>query len=156
MIIVVRGMRACRAAVGRGLRLAVLLPVLAACAGGPKLAEMQASIPPIPAGDGRVWFFRSGSPVGAAVQPSIAMDGRKVGDSVPGGFFWVDALPGPHVVTTATETDYSVKFTLAAGEERFVRTVVSMGLLVGRVAPELVDPVEARGDLASKGYTGGK
>ncbi len=136
--------------------LAVLLPLLlAACASGPKLSEIQAGMPPIPADQGRVWFYRSGSPFGAAVQPAISLNGRKVGESVPGGFFYVDAAAGACVVTTATETDYSVKFVLEPREERYVRTVIRPGLLVGRVAPELVDAAEARVELASKSYTGG-
>lgn len=134
----------------------VLLPVLlAACASGPKLADIQAAMPAIPASQGRIWFYRSSSPLGFAIQPAIALNGRKVGDSVPGGFFYVDTAAGACIVTTATETDYSVKFVLQPNEERFVRTVVRPGLLVGRVAPELVDAAEAREDLASKSFTGG-
>jgi len=133
-----------------------ILPLLlAGCASGPKLADMQAQIAPISAGQGRIWFYRGGSPVGAIVQPAISLNGRKVGESVPGGFFYVDAAAGPCVITTSTETDYSVKFVLQPREERFVQTVIRPGLLVGRVAPELVDPEEARKDLASKSYTGG-
>ena len=132
-----------------------LLLSVAACAGGPKLADIQASIPPVPADRGRVWLFRDASPFGFAIQPAISLNGRKVGDSVPGGFFYVDEAPGNVVITTATEVDYSVKFILQPREERFVRTKIGFGILVGRVVPELVDPAEARTELATKSYTGG-
>jgi hypothetical protein len=128
--------------------------MLSACATGPTLTSMQDKIRAIPPDEGRIWFYRSSSPVGSAMQPSIMLNGGKVGDSVPGGFFYIDTQPGPYVVTTATETDYSVKFVLLAGQERFIRTSVSMGILVGRIAPELVDPDEARKDIANKSYTG--
>ena len=131
-----------------------LLALLAACASGPKLAEMSSQIPTVPSGNGRIWFYRSSSPIGFAVQPAISLNGRKVGDSVPGGFFYVDTPAGPCIVTTATETDYSVKFVLEPAQERFIRTSVAPGLLVGRVMPELVDPPEARGDISTKSYTG--
>ena len=134
--------------------LGLLLSTLAGCATGSSLTSMRDKIPPIPAGEGRIWFYRSSSPFGAAIQPSVNLNGKKVGESVPGGFFYVDTVPGPCVVTTATETDYSVKFVLDAAQERFVRTVIRMGVLVGRVAPELVDADEARRDIAGKSYTG--
>lgn len=137
------------------LAVALLLPFLfAACATGPSLTSMRDKIPQVPTEEGRIWFYRSGSPFGSAIQPSIMLNGRKVGDSVPGGFFYVDTAPGQYVVTTVTETDYSVKFVLEAPQERFIRTAVSVGLLIGRVVPELVDPDEARKDIASKSYTG--
>jgi hypothetical protein len=42
---------------------------------------------------------------------------------------------------------------VAAGEERFIRTYVAPGLMVGRVVPELVGPAEGRDALASKSFT---
>ena len=134
---------------------AILFPILlSACASGPKLADIQAGLPSLSANQGRIWFYRSNSPVAFVVQPAILLNGSKVGNSVPGGFFYVDTPSGPCGVTTATETDYSVKFLLQPAEERYVRTVARPGLLVGRIAPELMDPAEAREDLASKSYTG--
>ncbi len=72
-----------------------LLPIaLAACATGPKYTEMQSSIPTLGAEQGRVYFYRSGSAFGAAVQPSILLNGVVVGESKPGGFFFVDQAAG--------------------------------------------------------------
>ena len=136
--------------------ISLLLVLVAGCATGPDMKTMANSIPSMPAEQGRIWFFRSASPFGSAIQPSIMLNGKKVGDSVPGGFFFVDTAPGNYVVTTATETDYSVKFALDAAQERFIKTVVSMGVMVGRVAPELVDPEAARAAIQTKSYTGPK
>lgn len=134
----------------------LLLLLVAGCATGPEMKTMADKIPPVPTRDGRIWFFRNGSPVGSAMQPSIMLNGKKVGDSVPGGFFFIDTAPGDYVVTTATETDYSVKFVLDAAQERFIKTVVRVGVLVGRVAPELVDAEPARASIQTKSYTGQK
>lgn len=67
-----------------------------------------------------------------------------VGNSVPGGVFFKDVKPGSYVVATATEVERRLSFTLAAGQNRYVKTSVSIGILVGRVIPELVDPEVGR------------
>jgi hypothetical protein len=41
------------------------------------------------------------------------------------------------------------------GETKYVRTKVSMGVLVGHVVPELVSADEAQKELATLSYTGG-
>lgn len=128
--------------------------VLAACASGPKMAEIQSSIPTLATGEGRIFFFRENSPVGAAVQPAINLNGKNVGDSVPGGFFYVDSKAGPQQVSTTTELEKKLTFVLEAGQVRYVKTLVNFGLMVGRVYPELVDPVAAKSEIDSLSYTG--
>ena len=60
---------------------------LAGCASGPTYSEVSSKILPIPAAEGRIYFFRSSSMLGAAVQPDVRLDGEVVGTSKPGGFF---------------------------------------------------------------------
>lgn len=84
----------------------VLLSILvSACASGPKMAEMKSTIPALKADQGRIYFYRSSSIVGAAIQPSIMLNGVVVGDSEPGGFFFIDHAPGPKEVSVATEVE---------------------------------------------------
>ena len=139
------------------LRFASALPllVIAGCATGPKLAEVQSTIPPVRSGRGRIWFYRSGSAFGSGIQPSVLLNGEKIGDSVPGGVFYRDVSPGDYNVLLSTEVDRRLTFTVASGGERFVRMSVSLGVLIYRVYPELVDAVEARGEIASLAFTGG-
>jgi len=133
---------------------AVLALVLAGCASGPKLSEVSSSIPPLRVDEGRVFFYRSNSMLGAAIQPTVYMDGKEVGSSKPGGFFFVDAKPGNHEVATSTEVEKKLTFTLERGQTRYVRTTISMGILAGRVQPELVDEAEGRKELAEMSYIG--
>ncbi len=129
--------------------------LLAACAAtGPKLAEMKSSIPAMKANEGRVYFYRANSMMGAAIQPSILMNGKEVGSSKPGGFFFVDAVPGPIEISTATEVEKKLTFALAAGETRYVKTSVGFGLMVGRVYPELVDNAVGARELEETSYIG--
>ena len=130
--------------------------VLTGCAAsGPKMTEMASSIPVLKSDQGRVFFYRKASIVGAALQPSINFDGRVVGDSKPGGFFYVDAAVGSHEAMTTTEVSNKVSFVLAAGEVKYVRTSPSLGLMVGHVTPTLVGADEAKAELTTLSYTGG-
>jgi hypothetical protein len=142
----------------RGLRVAALLMLVAGLCGcaasGPKHEEIRDSIPAIAPGNGRIFFYRDSSAFGAAMRPEIRLNGEVVGRSAPGGFFYVDRAPGTYEIATATEVERILSFTLEAGETRYVRTSVSMGALVGRVTPELVDAEEAVGELAGLSYTG--
>jgi hypothetical protein len=120
--------------------------LLSGCATGAKYAEVKSTIPSLAPSEGRIYFYRP-SALGAAVQPDIKLNGQKVGTAKPHGFYFVDRAPGNYEVSAATETEKKLTFTLAAGQERFVRLKIQIGLLVGRIVPELVDRTEAEGEL---------
>ena len=128
--------------------------VLAGCASGIKHQEMEASIPTVKAGEGRIYFFRSSSMVGAAIQPDIRLNGDVVGASKPGGFFFVDRPAGNYTAATSTETEKSASFVLTTGETKYLRTSPSLGLLVGRIVVELETPEKAKAELPSLSYIG--
>lgn len=134
-----------------GLCVALLV---SACASGPKLAEVRSAIPTLKPDEGRIYFYRPNTMLGAAVQPAIHLDGQPVGDSKPGGFFFVDAKPGPKNVATSTEVEKKLSFVLEPGQTRYVRTVIGIGLFVGRVYPELVDNSVGEAELKDMSYIG--
>jgi len=69
----------------------VVSVLLAACAtSGPKFSEMTASMSPAKPDIGRIYFYRT-TVLGAAVQPSVRLNGEVVGKAVPNGFFYVDS-----------------------------------------------------------------
>jgi hypothetical protein len=128
--------------------------VLSGCASGVKHKDMATTIPAVQAEQGRIYFLRSASMFGAAMRPAIKLNGAAVGDSVPGGFFYVDSKSGNQEVMCSTEADNKLTFTLDKGEVKYVKTSVSMGLFVGRVVPELISKEEAEKELADLSYTG--
>ncbi len=127
---------------------------LAGCASGPKFSEISNSIPPIPAAEGRVYFFRSSSMMGAAIQPDIRLNGQVVGTSKPGGFFYVDRPAGGYTAATSTETEKTATFTLDVGETKYLRTSPTFGLLVGRIVVEIEDPQKAKAEIQTLSLTG--
>lgn len=128
--------------------------VLAGCASGPTFSKISSTIPNLTSDTGRIYFYRSSSPIGAAVQPSIMLNGKKVGDSEPGGVFFKNVSPGNYEVATSTEVERKLTFTIAAGQTRYVQTSVGMGFFVAHVYPELIDPKVGRAAIQDLSYTG--
>jgi hypothetical protein len=136
------------------LALVALAIVLTGCASGPKHKDMASSIPTLQGDQGRIYFFRSAGMFGGGIQPSVMLDGVKVGDSQPGGFFFVDTKPGNHEVMTTSEVERKLTFTLDKGETKYVKTSVGMGVIVYRIYPELVSAAEGQKELPELSYTG--
>jgi hypothetical protein len=124
---------------------------LAGCAstGGAKLAEMNTVAPRLTPDKGRIYFYRSGSIVGVAVQPEIRLNNEMVGRAVPGGFFFVDRPRGSYEASTATEVETKLAFPLTGGETKYVRISITPGFFAGHMQFELVNKQAAEAELAS-------
>jgi hypothetical protein len=74
--------------------------VLLACAGCARLPPVAAmTVPPIPSGDARVWFYRIYDPTESLGRPLIYMNGAAVGIAELGGAFYRDVPPGWYYIT---------------------------------------------------------
>lgn len=124
------------------------------CATGPKFTEVKSSIPGLSQDNGRIYFYRSGTMVGSGIQPSVNLNGVVVGDSKPGGFFYVDVPPANYEVVLSTEVDKKLTFTLDKQEQKCVRMSVGLGVLVYRVYPELAEPAICDAEIQDMSYTG--
>lgn len=119
--------------IGRMLVMSTAALLLAGCA-GPRYGEISAQIPAIEAGNGRIYVYQPAQVDGAnAAEPAILVDGRKVGRSKPGRFFFVDRPAGAHTVATtlykrAARAELPVP--LEAGQTRYVRTDIINGAQV--------------------------
>jgi hypothetical protein len=121
--------------------------VLAGCAtSGATYTELQAKLAPPPADEGRIFIYRT-IILGAAVQPSVKVNGVVVGSAVPHGFMYVDRPAGDYIISTETEVNRTLSLTLAPGQVRYVRLNIGMGFFVGHVWPELVSDQEGIGDI---------
>lgn len=128
--------------------------LVAGCATGIKHEQMAAGIPSLKSGEGRIYFYRPSSMVGAVLTPEVRLNNQVVGESKTGGFFFVDRPAGSYVASTSTETEKSVSFSLASGETKYVRMYVTFGVAAGRVNLELATPEKAKAELGSLSYTG--
>jgi hypothetical protein len=133
------------------LFLGVLAFCMIGCASGTKFTEFQSSIEPLTADVGRIYFYRT-AVVGAAVQPDVVLNDEKVGKAVPQGFWYLDRPPGEYQVVTTTETKRTLSFTLEAGQTRYVKLDISMGVVLGQVHGVLVDKEKALEELKGCKY----
>lgn len=138
----------------RRLLLASLLALLAACASGPKYNDVKSAIPTLRPDQGRIYVYRSATMLGAAIQTDVLLNGEKVGRSEPGGFFFVDRPAGNYEVSTSTETEKKVTFVLDRGQTRYIKTSIGLGLFVGRIQPELIDPAQGQQEVEELSYIG--
>lgn len=124
--------------------------LLSACA-GPRYSEVAERIPALEAAEGRIYFYQPVTPNGDKVaQPAILVDGRKVGRSKSGRFFFVDRAPGEVDVITATdrkERKDALKIALAEGQTQYVRVDVAGGRQILRLENDAGAALQAMADL---------
>ncbi|MBK1979679.1 DUF2846 domain-containing protein [Achromobacter xylosoxidans] len=140
--------------IGRMLVMLTTALLLAGCA-GPRYGEIAAQIPAIEAGNGRIYVYQPAQADGpSAAEPPILVDGRKVGRSKPGRFFFVDRPAGAHTLATAHDKRAGraeLPVPLEAGQTRYVRTDIVSGTQVLR----LEDSAEtAQQDMSGLRYWG--
>lgn len=127
--------------------------LMTGCASGPKFNEVRQSLPQVPEGQGRLFVYRT-AVFGAAVQPAIRVNGEKVGNAKPKGFTFTDRPPGEYRIETKTEVARHVDVPLAAGQTKYIRLDPTMGVMIGRIVPKLIDNQKAESEIRSCHYMG--
>lgn len=125
--------------IGLSTALAAMVVTLAGCA-GTRYENASAKIPPIPQGQGRIYFYQLEPDRLSTRQQKLRVNDVVVGRNKPGGFFFVDRPAGSYTVTNLHWTGDGVSFQLEAGQTRYVRSLAQMAL---KPALTLVDPPEA-------------
>jgi hypothetical protein len=158
---------------GRSCRLwragpGVLLLLTASCARLPVTASV--AVPPIPAGEARVWFYRDEGPYETQVRPNVRMNDAVVGELEPRGAFYRDAAPGHYHVTVDNylpDPSAARDIDLLAGQQVYFKIVSLNDWSTGGGAtngggytrPEFyvweMPPAVAQGDVAHSPYFGG-
>ena len=128
---------------------AIVLLGLGACANGPTLQESRANVPPVPADRGRIYFYRTASPIGSVIQPSVRLDGVVVGESIPNAVFFCDVAPGRHTASVETEVEKSTEVEVAVAQSAFVKMDAGTGWLYARVQIEVVPPKTGASEAAA-------
>jgi hypothetical protein len=142
------------------------LAALAACARNPPVGSV--SVPPIPQGEARIWFYRVYLPSETLNMTKVTMNGVCAGYAQLGGAFYRDVPPGIYHVEVASygrDFDQSTNVALVAGQEAYVRiesldswsTIVGAGFVAKRDTfyARLVFPQVARGEIAQSFFDGG-
>jgi len=127
---------------------AFLLLAMAACAQLPTTASV--TIPPIPPGEARVWFYRPMDLYDGLNTPYIRMNNGIVAVSQPGGASYRDVPAGPYYIAVDSylnDPSQDQNVSLVAGQELYVNKDT---FYVWLIPPEI-----ARADVARSAFYGG-
>jgi hypothetical protein len=83
-------------------------------------------VPPVPAGEARVWFYRDYEPYAGKGRPAIAANGAFVGQAELGGAFYRNVPPGQYRVTVESfgvDTNQTASLDLLPGQQAYVKIV---------------------------------
>jgi hypothetical protein len=109
-----------------------VLLLLTGCSQVPPTSS--AVIPPIPAGDARIWIYRNDGVYESQERPYVRLNGQVAGISEPNGAFYRDVPPGRYAVSLDSYgVPYPNQFAqldLGAGQQAFIK-VVSLRERVG-------------------------
>jgi hypothetical protein len=132
-----------------------MLSLLSGCASGPTYKDMHSGLAMPAPGNGRIFVYRSNSPLGMAIQPEVKLDENWVmGHAQPGGFFYADCPVGSHTLSCTTETECKATVPVAPGAASFVRLEPQIGLVVGHIQPVAVDPTQGEKEIQGYHYIG--
>jgi hypothetical protein len=164
---------------GRSVAIGLRVPLrrLAGAAGGALLLAVAScvrpaitgsiAIPPIPAGEARLWIYRGDEPYAGKGLPAVAANGRYLGQAELGGAFYRDLPPGHYRVTVETygiDLNQAADFDLAAGRAAYVKIVsnpswVSYGIETQIERPTfyawLIPSETAQADVGHLSFYGG-
>jgi hypothetical protein len=103
---------------------AILLAAITGCAHPTPTAA--AAIPPIPAGEARIWVYRTYEPYADHWLPAVYANGGTIGWAQLGGAFYRDVAPGHYHMTVwslGVDFNQSSDLDLATGQQAYIRIV---------------------------------
>jgi len=143
----------------------LLLLAIAGCA--QPAVTSAVTIPPIAAGEARIWVYRDYEPYAGKGLPAVAANGGYIGASQLGGAFYRDVAPGHYHMTVETwgiDSNQSADVDLAAGQTAYIKIVslpswVEYGNISTYERPTfyawLIAPQIAEADVAHLAFYGG-
>ena len=126
-----------------------LLFLLASCATGQLYQDVV--IKDVSDNEGRIYFYRNkAAGFGSGIRPPINVDGVTVGRAISGGFFYIDRPQGTYNISVKSDLQEKViTINLKQGETYYVQLKTRMGLMTGRILPELVDSSKGQLEIQS-------
>ncbi len=114
----------------------VLLLGLAGCApAGPPFASVAATLPPVPAGTARIFFYRWLEPYETLTPTTAFLNGAPVGVTEPGAVLYRDVSGGQYTIAVKSEGVFPDQFktvTVKPGDTVYVRAASLSNLATWR------------------------
>ncbi len=130
---------------------------LTSCASGPKYGEFITTLPNLNPDTGRIFFYRP-VPIPLDLRPSVFLNGEKIGNADPWGFFYVDRPAGSYVISVAqsiSDEEKKLSLALEGNQTRYVRLKFDQGILFHDFIPVLEEKTEALSQIEALNYSQG-
>ncbi|MBK8815599.1 MAG: DUF2846 domain-containing protein [Methylococcaceae bacterium] len=121
---------------GISILLVIPLAIIGCSASGPAFKPVN----PIPYDKGVVYIYREPSFAGSGVYGTVTANKMPITKIKNGGYFPFIANPGNVHFEVSTETTNEADVTVEVGKEKYLKTTVGMGLLVGHLNFSEVSP----------------
>ena len=124
-----------------------LLFLITSCATGQLYQDV--TFKDLSSADGRIYFYRNkAGGFGSGIRPPINIDGITVGRAISGGFFYVDRPQGMYNISVKSDLqERVVTIDLKRGQTYYVQLQTRMGLVTGRIIPEVVDSSKGQQEI---------
>ena len=124
-----------------------LLFLITSCATGQLYQDV--TFKDLSSADGRIYFYRNkAGGFGSGIRPPINIDGITVGRAISGGFFYVDRPQGIYNISVKSDLqERVVTIDLKRGQTYYVQLQTRMGLMTGRIIPEVVDSSKGQQEI---------
>jgi hypothetical protein len=119
----------------RSLLIAGAVLVMSGCASVPmgdpaRSAELKKFTPKTDVA--QIYVCRNSRTFGMGIRPDIELDGKQVAKIPRSTYIYQEVKPGAHTLVAKTlEHDSKLPFTIAAGEQKFFQTWISVGVFAG-------------------------
>jgi hypothetical protein len=101
-----------------------------------------------PAGKGVVYIYRQSSMIGPGVFGTAKVNGRPITKIKNGGYYPYIATPGNNHFEITTEATNEANVMVEKGSQKYLKTTVGMGLLVGRLKFSEVSPEIGKNEIS--------
>ena len=104
-------------------------------------------VSPIPAGKGVVYVYRQSSIIGGGVFGTVKANNQPITKIKNGGYFPYIASPGNNHFSVSTETTNEANVMVEKGKEKYLKTTVGMGVVVGHLKFTEVSPEIGKNEI---------
>jgi hypothetical protein len=130
-------------------RILILIAInlsLIGCASGPAFKPVD----PIPEGKGVVYIYREHAFMGAgsAVTSDVSVNNAPITNILNGGYYPYISDPGTKHFEVSTETTNEANVVVEAGKEKYLKTTLGMGFVVGHLNLTEVSPEIGKKEIA--------
>lgn len=93
----------------------------------------------------QIYVCRDSRTMGMGIRPDVELNGKQIAIIPRSSYIYQEVKPGNHTLVVKTlEHDSKLPFTIAAGEQKFFQTWISLGFIAGWGIIDEIDPAKGK------------